>query len=135
MCVIRTNVLHIDILCVLLYLAFMTPAQIYPPLGNIVRSRRRQLGLTQHVLAAQLGMSRAALANIETGRQKVFAHQLYAFAAVLNVSPSELLPPLANQPESLAELMPADLKPEHKKQIARFLQNLPSRIDIGNRGE
>jgi transcriptional regulator with XRE-family HTH domain len=113
----------------------MTPAQVYPQLGSIVRSRRRELGLTQHALAAQLGMSRAALANIETGRQKVFAHQLYAFAAALNLSPSELLPPVPNSAESWVDLMPADLKPEQKKQIAQLLRDVPGRINIGNRGE
>jgi transcriptional regulator with XRE-family HTH domain len=109
----------------------MTPAQIYRQLGSIVRSRRKQLALTQHALAARLGISRAALANIETGRQKVFAHHLYAFAAELELSPAELLPPATTPVETWTELMPDDLKPEQKTQIAQLLKNVPIDVDGG----
>ena|SRR5437762_728216 len=104
----------------------MTPAPIYQQLGSIIRSRRRQLGLTQHALAARLAISRAALANIETGRQKVFVHHLYAFAVELNLSPADLLPPAPTPAAGLwTELMPADLKPGQKQQIAQLLKNVP----------
>src|SRR6266851_9976979 len=70
----------------------MSPDRIYHQMGVAIRVRRKTLSLTQHTLAARLGISRAALANIETGRQKVFVHHLYALAVALQLKPHELLP-------------------------------------------
>jgi phage repressor protein C with HTH and peptisase S24 domain/DNA-binding XRE family transcriptional regulator len=39
-------------------------------LGSIIRSRRDELGLTQEIVAAQVGISKPYLSNIETGRAK-----------------------------------------------------------------
>ncbi len=39
-------------------------------LGSIVRNRREELGLTQEVVSAQIGISKPYLSNIETGRAK-----------------------------------------------------------------
>jgi transcriptional regulator with XRE-family HTH domain len=36
------------------------------------------------------------LANIESGRQRIAAHHLYALAIALQVQPASLLPPVAN---------------------------------------
>lgn len=67
---------------------------VYRSIGATVRSRRRQLEWSQEKLAQRLMISRATLANIETGRQRVLVHQLYAFAAALGMKPEQLLPPL-----------------------------------------
>jgi hypothetical protein len=77
-------------------------------------------------------MSRGALANIETGRQNLLLHQLYRFAAVLDMNVHELLP-LAKEmniqdllPRITPKMaqsgdlpMPKGLTPEQKEQIAR----------------
>lgn len=47
---------------------------IYVVLGARIASKRRAKGITQEDLADGLGMSRASLANIETGRQGVLLH-------------------------------------------------------------
>jgi len=39
-------------------------------LGSIVRGRREELGMTQEVVAAQVGISKPYLSNIETGKAK-----------------------------------------------------------------
>lgn len=39
-------------------------------LGSIVRSRRDELGMTQELVAAQVGISKPYLSNIETGKAK-----------------------------------------------------------------
>jgi DNA-binding XRE family transcriptional regulator len=57
---------------------------------------RSQLGLTQNALATRLGISRASVANIEAGRQRIALHQAIDFAAALDVS-------------SVTELLPVDL--------------------------
>jgi transcriptional regulator with XRE-family HTH domain len=55
----------------------MNPESIYRHIGEIIRNRRRSSRprLTQEMLAQRVGISRASLANIETGRQSVLVHQ------------------------------------------------------------
>jgi transcriptional regulator with XRE-family HTH domain len=102
----------------------MTPEPIYKALGAMIRGRRRRFEWSQKALAERLGISRATLANIETGRQRVLVHQLYAFAEVLKMKPTDFLP-AANVAESAGALallpMPDDLKPRQRVQIARLI--------------
>jgi transcriptional regulator with XRE-family HTH domain len=98
---------------------------IYPQIGELIRRRRKQFKLTQEKLASRLGMSRASLANIEIGRQNVLVHQLYCFAAALDLSPHDLLPQPVDQPAKgdLGELpLPPGLKAQQKEQITRLLR-------------
>ena len=68
-------------------------------------------------------MSRAALANIETGRQNVMVHQLYAFAKALKIDVADFLPPPDQTAagEEWSDVIPSDLKPKQQEQIARLL--------------
>ena len=67
---------------------------IYKAFGQAVAVRRRQLDLKQADLAGLVGMSRASIANIESGRQNVLLHVAYALAEALDYADvSELLPP------------------------------------------
>ena len=70
----------------------MSGMEIYGMLGTAVARRRRALGLTQADIAALIGMTRASIANIETGRQKVLLHQVYLLADALRL---ESIRPLA----------------------------------------
>jgi transcriptional regulator with XRE-family HTH domain len=108
----------------------MNPESIYEHIGEVIRTRRKALKprLTQEGLAQRVGISRASLANIETGRQNVLVHQLYAFAKALNLSPGDFLLP-ANDTGARAEwseLLPDDLKPQQKDQLARMLADSPA---------
>ena len=70
-------------------------------------------------------MSRASLANIETGRQNVLLHRLYHLAGILEIEVTDLLPP---KPEPTADdathdlPLPKDLSPQQKAQIAHVLR-------------
>jgi transcriptional regulator with XRE-family HTH domain len=64
----------------------------YGVVGGRVRSQRRRKHLTQQQLADSVGLSRASIANIEGGRQKVLLHQIYELASALGVEPTALLP-------------------------------------------
>jgi transcriptional regulator with XRE-family HTH domain len=104
----------------------MNPESLYRHIGALIRERRKKVDppLTQDKLAKRVGMSRAALANIETGRQNVFVHQLYAFAEALELMPEAFLLPMKRDPltPETSELeFSDDLKPRQKEQIARLL--------------
>lgn len=48
--------------------------------------------MSQEQLAADIGLSRSALANIEAGHQRVAFHQFLALAKALHIDPVRLLP-------------------------------------------
>src|SRR2546426_7334893 len=76
-----------------------------------------------------LGISRGSLANVETGRQSVLVHQLYKFAAALQLTPSDLLPPSSADhfvPEGTKLPLPDGLKAQQKEQIARLFEQVDS---------
>ena len=81
------------------YTVGMEPRDIYKEVGHNIRRYRNGAHRTQEQVAAEIGMSRASLANIEAGRQQVLVHHLYAIAAALDLdSPSVLMPPLKPPP-------------------------------------
>lgn len=59
--------------------------ELYRRLGREVAKRREELGLTQAHVASQLGLTRASLANLENGRQRILVHQLYRLVEALNL--------------------------------------------------
>ena len=104
------------------------PSLLYERLGAIIKKHRRRLGLTQEHLSSQLGISRAALANVETGRQRVLVHQLYSLAEQLDIKVSALLPASEeNKTFRVLDGLPfsENVSLAQGQQIARLLQ-LPS---------
>ncbi len=105
----------------------MTPDPIYKHIGAVIKARRKTLGLKQETLAGRLGISRGSLANVEIGRQNVLVHQLYKFAAALELTPIDLLPPPSTDHfrADRTELpLPDDLKAQQKDQIARLFEQV-----------
>jgi transcriptional regulator with XRE-family HTH domain len=80
-----------------------TLTTLYGSVGKSIRERRRQLGWTQERLAKTLSMSRASIANIESGRQKLLVHTLLEFATALQVDAADLLPRVT-VPETIKNL-------------------------------
>ncbi|MBY3201337.1 helix-turn-helix transcriptional regulator [Rhizobium laguerreae] len=99
---------------------------IYPKIGNLIRRRRKQLDMRQADLAPKVGMSRASLANIETGRQNLLVHQIYALAQALKMEPKDLLPApeFAADPSELP--LPDGLTENQQQQIAQLLMGSSS---------
>ena len=102
----------------------MNVPSLYGRLGTTIKARRHQLGVTQQRLAFLLGISRASLANIETGRQRMLVHQLYRFADVLELRLEDLLP----KSEEIKELEVFDnlrfsenVTLEERRQLVRLL--------------
>jgi transcriptional regulator with XRE-family HTH domain len=105
-----------------------TPAlteAVYLLLGKRLAQLRTDRDLSQETLAEWTGLTRASIANIEKGRQRVFIHQLYRFAQALRVDLLGLLP-------SPDEVMDAEVPEAEKqyldkvKQISGMLQIIPS---------
>lgn len=55
--------------------------QIYKTLGQGITALRRKSNITQQQLADAVGISRASVANIERGEQRVFLDQAVAIAS------------------------------------------------------
>lgn len=60
--------------------------QIYRAIGSAVKDLRRQSNMTQQEVADAIGMSRASVANIERGEQRVFVDQLFDFVKIFDVA-------------------------------------------------
>src|SRR3954469_20376490 len=65
----------------------------YDALGRRIYLLRRQRGLTQEQLGARLlpQVTRASIANVESGKQRVLAHSVAQLADALGVTSDELL--------------------------------------------
>ena len=67
------------------------PRPDYPQIGERLRGRRHELGLSLRELADQLGVSPSLISQIERGRANPSVSTLYALVAALDVSLDELL--------------------------------------------
>jgi len=98
--------------------------ELYHRLGRAVADYRTQLGLTQGQVAEKIGLSRASLANLESGRQRIMVHQLYALANVLGRrSILDLVPEVWASPEPLPEIeiSGSPLSPKEKSGVEGLL--------------
>lgn len=66
--------------------------RLYRLVGDAVRRRRMETGMTQSRLAAEVGVTRTSVTNIETGHQKPPLHLLFKICAVLGVESKNIVP-------------------------------------------
>ena len=64
----------------------------YSTFGKMLGETRRKRGISQEMLADELGLSRTTITNIEKGRQPVQLHTIYLIARLLSIDIKELLP-------------------------------------------
>lgn len=67
------------------------PQAVYRQFGAKIESLRNVIGLTQLELAKRVGLTRASIANIEAGTQRVLLHDVERFSVALGISPKVLL--------------------------------------------
>ena len=70
-----------------------------------LRELRESLGITQAVVARELGVHRPAVSEIEAGRRAVTAEELYRLASLYGASVSELLAGTPAEADEAAELL------------------------------
>lgn len=70
----------------------MDESFLYERLGALIKKNRLRCKMTQSYLAKRVGLSRGSIANIESGSQRILAHQLYIFSTYLEIKPADLLP-------------------------------------------
>ena len=98
--------------------------ELYHVLGRRVRRRREQLDRTQDELAAQVGLTRTSITNIEQGRQKIQVHMLYSLAAALDTAVIALLPLIPAGTRNRADIeaqLPPGLDLAEQEWIIRIL--------------
>ena len=115
--------------------------ELYREVGRRLRQARETQGLSQEKLAAQLGLSRASVVNIEAGRQRAPMHLLWQLSETLGTDLSLLIP---RREELFPSAKVASLEPGMVKQIkeaangsadtikalTRFVSKLKATIEI-----
>jgi transcriptional regulator with XRE-family HTH domain len=94
----------------------------YREFGNALRRAREAKAVSQTTLAAEVGLSRTSIANIERGRQRVLLHLLPEFGRVLGVDPTRLLPQTDPADLDQAERQLRDLSPADQQTFRRVLR-------------
>ncbi|MBU2015926.1 MAG: helix-turn-helix domain-containing protein [Alphaproteobacteria bacterium] len=104
----------------------MDEGAIYRAFGLAVAKRRADIEKTQERVAKEVGLSRASLANIERGKQRVFLHQILALADALELtSAHEIVPARAVSSSSGAK---ADVTMSGAKKLSRDQKMLVNNI-------
>jgi DNA-binding XRE family transcriptional regulator len=67
-------------------------SKLHRLIGETLRDRRKQTGMTQTDLASKVGLLRTSITNIEAGRQKPPIQVLYNICLVLGIEAREILP-------------------------------------------
>jgi transcriptional regulator with XRE-family HTH domain len=99
-----------------------------PSSAHRVRDAREHAGVTQDQLAAHLEPTRASVANLEAGRQRISAYHLAVLASALDI-PIVDLAPAVEPAERRAAVVGAD--PEHLD----LLQQVLAAVDVEDMDE
>ena len=93
-------------------------------LGQSLRELRVENRLTQDGLAKLTGLSRASIANMETGRQAISAYQAYQIATALQLESVDTLYPIIlddAEDETMKIFHSPNLNEAQLKQLKAFM--------------
>jgi len=66
-------------------------AAFYKRVGELIRAKRQEQGLSQDMLAKAVGLKRPTVSNIEKGRQNILLHTFFDIAETLGTTADALL--------------------------------------------
>jgi DNA-binding XRE family transcriptional regulator len=64
---------------------------VYAEIGTLLMCHRHERDLSQGDVGDLIGLTRASIANIEAGRQRLMLHTVVAIAALLGMEPGTLV--------------------------------------------
>jgi transcriptional regulator with XRE-family HTH domain len=110
----------------------MSSLNIYAVFGRRLAIARREASLTQAELARKVGLSRASIANIEGGKQRVFLDQVFELAqAIGGDGLQSLLPDLAGNhtvpPAGMVLTGARNLSRQQEQVLAQILSSVGER--------
>ncbi len=89
----------------------------YKRVGEKIREKREERGLSQEGLAKAVGLKRPSMSNIENGRQNILLHTFRDIAEMLDTSTDALLPESAiRQSVTMPDLA------GYSKEVREFLE-------------
>ena len=102
------------------------PDVFYKKIGENIRAKRKERGLSQEGLAQAIGLKRPSMSNIEKGRQNILLHTFCDIAETPNSTASALLPErpspepvqlldLTSYSKGVREFVEAGIKPADKE--------------------
>lgn len=99
---------------------------IYIFIGRKIKDFREKAGFTQESLSKAIAVSRASLANYESGKQSIYISDLYKIADTLNIEIKKFLPTLEeikskSLPEKLLEKA-KNLTKKEKREIEKIIE-------------
>lgn len=79
---------------------------LYRAIGGRIAASRQERGVRQSDLAVAVGLTRASVANIENGGQRIQVHTLIAAAQALGLDPADLISQALEGGTLLAQPLP-----------------------------
>jgi len=89
----------------------------YQKVGERIRVKRKERGLSQEGLAKAIGLKRPSMSNIEKGRQNILLHTFCDIVETLDTKASDLLPEvLTRDPVNMPDLR------SYSKEVREFVE-------------
>ena len=103
------------------------PDAFYKKIGENIRAKRKERGLSQEGLAKAIGLKRPSMSNIEKGRQNILLHTFCDIIETLDSNPNAMLPErlrpepvqmpdLTSYSKGVREFVEAGIKPAEKEE-------------------
>jgi len=89
----------------------------YKKVGEKIRDKRQERGLSQEGLAKAIGLKRPSMSNIENGRQNILLHTFCEIVETLDTNANMLLPePVIHEPVNMPDLR------SYSKEVREFVE-------------
>ncbi|MBD2811888.1 helix-turn-helix domain-containing protein [Xenorhabdus sp. Vera] len=101
-------------------------------LKALYEAKKKELGLSQEVLAERLGMGQSAVAQLLNAKNAINVSHAAKFAEILEIAVDDFSPILANEITELAKytrLVNGDIESRNKKPLTKQQQNLLELFD------